>query len=142
MYKDDFSSVKDGNAGIGGRTVGIVRSVAVSVLVTFALFVVLSLLLTYTSLPEGIIPALVLAVSVISVTAGAASAAKSAASKGYLRGAAAGVIYVFFLYLLSALAAGGFYFNAYLAVLLAIGVFAGAFGGILGINMSDKRKRK
>ena len=45
------------------------------------------------------------------------------------------------LQIVAMLISGSFQIGPYIFVLLAIGLFGGAIGGILGINLSARRKR-
>ncbi|MBR7163438.1 MAG: TIGR04086 family membrane protein [Clostridia bacterium] len=100
-----------------------------------------ALLLTYTGLSENAIPFITTVTMVVSVMLAGMVSAKSGRSRGYLNGALTGILYALVLYVISLLVSGSFFCNNYILILLAIGIFGGAFGGILGINMSAKGKR-
>lgn len=140
MYHEEYKTVKDTGAVRSGL-LGFGKAVLWAFGVTAAVFVLAALLLTYTPMPESLIPFVVILTAVVSVIAGGMSASRSAKSKGWLNGAVTGILYSVILYFFSSLAGEGFYFSGYILVMLAVGLFAGAFGGILGINLSDKRKR-
>lgn len=139
MYREETAGIKEN--GTNGMLAGFLKSMLLAVIFTLFAFVAFSLLIAFTPLSESVIPTASIAVMVISVLLGAASFSKGAKSKGYLKGCMSGVAYVFIIYLLSVVLEGGMYFNAYVLVLLAIGVFVGSIGGIMGINMKDKRRR-
>ena len=139
MYKNESVAIKETRIS-GGFTL-FFKAVFVSVIFTAAMFLLFSLLICYTPLSDGCIPAVSLAVMAFSVLLCASSVCRSAKSRGYLKGAVAGACYVFIIYLVSALWGGGLYFNAYSLLLMFLGIFVGSIGGILGINMKDKRRR-
>lgn len=140
MYSEAYKQVKDtSSAGLLWRRLA--RAVPIAFGITLVIFVVCALLLTYTGLPEEAIPAIAIVTAVISVVSGGVIASKGVSGKGYLTGAAVGIFYVLLLYIFSCLFAGDMFFNSYILILLAIGLFGGAFGGILGINLSTGKKR-
>ena len=119
---------------------GFLKALLLAFGLTLLIFFVCSLLLTYTGLAEKSIPFIVIITVVLSTALAGALHAKTTNQKGYLNGALIGIVYVLVLYIISLLTAGRFYFNPYILILLAIGIFSGAFGGILGINLSGKRR--
>ena len=139
MRGEDFKGAKE--TVTSNAFTGFLKAVTVSTGFTLVLFAIFSLVIAYTPVSDGSIPALSLFVMVLSVCICSCIATRGAKSKGYLKGAFSGIVYVFIIYLISTLVGGEMYFNAYLFVLLAVGVFAGAFGGILGINLGVKNRR-
>lgn len=138
MYREE-SAIKETRYDTG--VVSFFKAMLFGAGFTIIAFLLCSALICYSPLGEGIIPTVSLGVTVISVFLSSALFSKGAKSRGYLKGAISGIFYVFIIYLMSMIFVGGFYFNAYSITLLAIGIFAGSFGGIMGINMKDKRRR-
>ena len=119
---------------------GFLKSILLALGLTLLIFFVCSLLLTYTGLKEESIPFTVIITVVLSTAVAGALYARLTNQKGYLNGAFVGFMYVLVLYVVSLLTAGRFQFSPYILILLAIGVFSGAFGGIMGINLLRKRR--
>ena len=140
MIQEEYKTVRDGGAVKNG-VFHFAKAVLTCLAASAVMFVIAALLLTYTPLPETLIAFIVILTTVFSVLIGAASAARSAKSKGWLTGALTGILYSVVLYFAESLAGDGFHFNGYMAVIALISLFSGAAGGILGINLSDKRKR-
>jgi len=140
MISETYKQVKDVSSG-SGRLLQVARALLLGLGITLLLFVIFALLLAYTGLPEGAIPFIAIVTAIISASIAGISAAKSASSRGYLSGGLVGILYVLVLYVLSFIPAGGLYANMYILILLGIGILAGAFGGILGINLSTRKKR-
>lgn len=136
MYSSEYKQVKE-----PGAVRGLLKALLLAMGLTLLIFLVSSLLLAYTGIPESAVPFITVITVVISVGTAGAVYARAIGRRGYLSGAAAGILYVLVLYLLSLLMAGGFHFSLYIPILAAIGLFGGAFGGIIGINLSGKRKR-
>ncbi len=140
MYHEEYQAVKDTGAVKCGL-INFGKAMLWAFGFTAVLFFLEALLLTYTPVSEKLIPFFVILTAVVSVIFAGMRASRTAKSKGWLNGALTGILYILILYFISSLAGDGFYMNAYILVMLAVSVFAGAIGGILGINLSDKRKR-
>lgn len=139
MYGEDKKIQQTGfwGEGVGGFLKGVILAFCL----TLVLLTVSSLVVTYTNVSENAIFALSLTCAVISMGAGSISAAKTAARRGYLKGALCGGTYVLVLYIIASLINGGFIFTSHTLMLFAIGVIVGALGGIIGINTGGRRKR-
>lgn len=114
------------------------KSLAVAYGFTLAVFAVFAVLITYTSVPDAVIGTVVLVTMVFAVMLAGFSSSKGASSRGWLNGALGGLLYVFILYILGAVFVTGLVFGKNVIRLSAIGFFAGAFGGIVGINVGKK----
>lgn len=114
------------------------KSLAVSYGFTLAVFAVIALLVTYTSVPDSIIGTAVLVTMVFAVMLAGFCSSKGASSRGWLNGAVGGLLYAAVLYAVGAVFVTGLVFGKNVIRLLAIGFFAGAFGGIVGINVGKK----
>lgn len=139
MRKEDFTTAKETSAL--NVPLGFFKAAAISIAFTLLLFAIFSLVIAYTPVSEEIIPALSILAMVLGVCICACISTRGVKSRGYLKGAFSGLVYVFIIYLLSALCGGGLYIDAYVLVLAAVGVFAGAIGGIIGINLAVGRRR-
>ena len=121
--------------------IGFGKAVLVALIFTLLVFLIAALLLTYTHLSESAIPFITTVTLVVSVILAGTTSARKAKSRGYLSGAVTGVLYALVLQIVAMLISGSFHIGSYIFVLLAVGLFGGAIGGILGINLSAKRKR-
>ncbi len=138
MYSD--KAVSDG--GMWGSVFsGFGKAILFAVGFTLIVFFIAALLLTYTGLSESTIPFITTVTMVISVVLAGMVSAKAGKGRGFLNGAVTGILYALLLYVISLLVSGRFFCNVYILILLAIGIFGGAFGGILGVNMKAGRKR-
>lgn len=140
MLSAGFKQVKEKNVSILSQG-GFFRALGFALGLTFLIFFISALLLTYTPLPESCIPLISLSTLLISMMLAGAVSAKKVGHHGYLSGALAGLTYSLLLYLASMLIAGEWIFGSYNLILLLIGVFGGAAGGILGINFAPKKRR-
>lgn len=108
-------------------------------IVTAVIFGIAALLLTYTALPESAVPFIATVTAILSAAVTGAAMGKMRKHRGYLSGAAAGLSYTLLVYIVSAIVAGHAIGNVYMLVLAAIGLFGGAFGGIIGVNIGNGR---
>ena len=120
---------------------GLIKALLLALGVTAAIFFAAALLLTYTALSEGTVPFIALAAAVLGVLSGGAAFAKVSGRRGYLSGAAVGLLYALVLYITACAVSGSASAcGAYILILIAIGLFGGAFGGILGVNTGARRR--
>lgn len=122
-------------------TKGFLKGVVVSGIMTFILLAISALVITYSPISENVAGAFSIICVIVSALIGGGVAAKSAVSRGFLKGALTGVCYVLLLYIIASLASDKFVVSGHTACLFAIGAVAGAIGGIAGINSRRKRKR-
>ena len=109
---------------------------------TLLLFAVAALIITFTSVSDSTIPVIVLISTIAGVVTAGVMAVKHVTSKGWLSGGIAGITYMVLLYLISCITLGKLTFGTEVLFLLLMGFFAGACGGIFGINVKSSKKRK
>jgi len=102
--------------------------------VTVVLLAALAVMVTYLPISEGIVPAAVLVITILSVAAAGFMAAKKIGSKGWLCGVVSGLAYIVTLYFIGSLVFRSFDFGTGILTMLPIGAFSGALGGIMGVN--------
>jgi len=121
-----------------------IKALLVGVLVAFAItclvFLVYSLLITYTDITERNLPMVVAVTTLFSVMVAGYDAAKNAQNKGWLWGMAAGLVYILILtaLMMSVLQRFAVDTRTFTAVVLSLA--GGGIGGILGINLRRKKK--
>lgn len=140
MYHEEYKTVKDTGAvkvSLAAFSKAMLWALGLTAVVLF----LASLLLTYTPVSEMLIPTIAILAAVLAAAAAGLMASRSVKSRGWLTGSVAGVLYSVILYLFSSLAGNGFHFSAYIVIMAVVSLFSGAIGGILGINLPNKRKR-
>ncbi len=135
----EFGGVLRENSSLPS-VVTVVKNVAVALGLTALCLFIFAVILTFTDFPQGLVPAVVLVMTILSVMLSGVLTAQGGRTKGWLNGAVSGVLYMVILYCLSSLAFGDLSFGLNTITMLAIGLFAGTFGGIVGINMRVKRR--
>lgn len=138
----DTNTVVKENKSVLPSALCVIVNVAVTYAVMLVCLFVFALVVTYTDFPEEFVSAAVLVMTVISVMLSGILTARKSGRKGWLCGAVSGVVYMLTLFGLSALAFRNAGVGINLVTMLALGLFAGTFGGILGINMKGARKNE
>lgn len=115
--------------------VSILRGLLISYLITIPTFIIFALILTYTNFPEMLISPAVVITTMISILTAGSTSTRGVKNKGWLNGGIVGLIYMLVLYLVSSLVFNDFTVNNYVVTMELIGIFTGAIGGIIGINI-------
>ena len=127
---------------VSGVFASVLKGILLAGVITFLIFALASVILSYTPLSESAIPYIVFVTQVVgSLTAGFIPA-KKAGVKGLLTGAASALLYMLILWLVSSLAKDGFYFNSHVLTMVLLSAVSGALGGIVGVNFKDTNSNK
>lgn len=118
----------------GNNIKKILKGSIISMLITIIALLIFASLLTYTSMSEATIPAVIIVTSIISILIGSTISMSNVKRNGILNGALIGLIYILAIYLLSSIIQGNFAVNAYSIIMIIGSVIAGAVGGIIGVN--------
>jgi putative membrane protein (TIGR04086 family) len=101
-----------------------------------------SALLTYTSLPEGLMGTLSVISAIFSLWAGTMIVARKNRTHGWLNGISTGFFYILGLYILSAIVYNNYSLSLGTLFMLIVCAISGAIGGIAGVNTKERKKRK
>lgn len=134
------TAVKE-DSGTFPSFLSVLKNVSVTYIIMLIALLVFALIVTYTNFPESFIPATVLVLTVVSVMLAGVLTAVGNRTKGWLCGAISGLIYMITLYCLSTLVFDYPGFGANVIAMLALGLFAGTLGGIVGINMKGAKRK-
>ncbi|ACB85361.1 TIGR04086 family membrane protein [Natranaerobius thermophilus] len=114
----------------------LVLGVILAYCITLVVFVLASLMFTFTPLPEAVMPYLTYITSIISVLIGSIYAAGKIGYKGWLNGGICGLLYFLGLFILSLVLGVQIVYGLQLISRALLAFVIGAVGGILGINIS------
>ncbi len=114
----------------------LLKGLITSVIITFAAILLLSLIITYTPLNEAYADTAVAVITYIAIIAGGFSAAKGTAGRGWLTGMISALLYILLMWIVSGATKGNMQFDTSTALNILISLLCGAFGGIVGINVS------
>lgn len=113
----------------------IFKGIVISILITLVLLFLFSIILTYTSLGENVIPAVIIIATVISILIGSSISTIKIKKNGILNGGIIGFTYILGIYLISSIVQTGFSLNTYSMIMIILSILAGMIGGIVGVNI-------
>ena len=122
------------NEGTKGNLIRILKGSGISVVITLVLLLIYSCLLTYTSINENTIPAVIIIVTAISILVGSLLSSRHIKKNGLTNGAFVGLIYILVIYLLSSIISRNFGISVYSIIMMVASILMGAVGGIIGVN--------
>lgn len=112
----------------------ITKGLTISIIISLISIFIFSIILTYSSISEGIIPIAIIVLTFISILIGTIISTRTVRKNGMLNGGIIGGVYVFMLYIISSISNTGFQLNTYTILMIIFGLLAGIIGGIIGIN--------
>lgn len=118
----------------GNNIKRILKGSIISMIITIVALLIFACLLTYTSMSEATIPAVIIVTSIISILIGSTICMSNVKKNGIVNGALVGIIYILLIYLLSSIIQGSFAINIYSIIMIIGSSLAGAVGGIIGVN--------
>lgn len=135
MKKNDLSNVSE----VKNEGALSVKSILFSLLISFGaaviLFLILALVVTYTSFKEENVNLWVKIIGDLSLILAGALASKRARTSGWLYGGIMGLIYNLILFMLSFFIFDELNFDFKFILSFILSFLIGAIGGIIGINM-------
>lgn len=109
--------------------------VLIAYAVTAIVFLGYAILITYTNVSERSLPMVVAITTVLSVMIAGFDAARGAASRGWLWGMVAGLVYVLILAGIMLVFLPSFPIDGRTIVVCVLGIAGGGLGGVFGINL-------
>lgn len=106
----------------------------ISIVITIIALMIFAVMLSSTSISETTIPTVIIIITAVSILIGSSLSMTKIKKNGIVNGALIGLIYIIFIYLLSSIVEKDFSMNLYSIVMVIGSIFAGAVGGIIGIN--------
>ena len=105
-----------------------------SIAITIIGLIIFSILLTYTSIQENLIPTVTIIITAVSILIGSTISMCNVRKNGIINGASIGFIYILLIYLLSSIIESNFSLNINSIAMIIASIFAGTLGGIIGVN--------
>ena len=112
----------------------ILKGTAISIVATLILLIIFSAILTYTSVNESTMPAVIIIVSALSILLSSQLTTAKIKKNGIVNGILVGGLYFAFLYIISSIISKNFSMNNYSIIMMATSIVLGGFGGIIGVN--------
>ena len=122
------------------KVMAVIKGCLFAMIFSVILLTIYALLLTNTTITENTMMPVVLTITGISILIGVTISSRKMKKNGLIYGGIVGFIYVFTLYLASSVSMVGFSLSANSFIMLGVGVITGIIGGIIGVNMSVRRK--
>jgi putative membrane protein (TIGR04086 family) len=116
------------------QVLGIILGVVIAYAITAIIFIGTAIAITYTALPESVLPAIVMITCVLSVMVAGFDAARKADSRGWAWGMVAGLLYALIFMGIIVWVSGGFVPDLRKLMLLLLSLVGGGIGGAIGIN--------
>ena len=118
------------------------KGILIASILTFVIFALFSVILSYTPLSESAIPYIVFITQGIGSAIAGFIPAKKAGVKGLITGSISAFLYMLILWLISSLLSDGFYVNSHVLTMFLVSLILGALGGITGVNFKDSATNK
>jgi putative membrane protein (TIGR04086 family) len=134
MIKGDIKPSKTPIVDNRPLIIAMFKGVAMAFAVTWIVFIIYALLLTYTSVTEKGIPAVVMITTIIATLIAGFDAAKGARSRGWMWGMGAGLIYAMILLVIGTWVTKRFAIDRTAITSLITCISGGGLGGMIGIN--------
>jgi len=109
--------------------------VLLALVISLAVFMAASVIISYTAVPETIVPYLSFITSILSIFVGALFVSRKISYKGWLNGGLTGIFYVLIVLLLGLFIAGEFPVFTSFLMKVFLGFIFGAVSGIVGMNI-------
>lgn len=113
----------------------ILKGTVIALITTIILFLIFSLILTYTNISESTIFPVIVVTTGISILIGSFLGNIKIRKNGLLNGGIVGLIYMLILYFVSSCFIGDFSLNINSIILIIAAILTGMLGGIIGVNM-------
>ncbi|NLK95509.1 MAG: TIGR04086 family membrane protein [Clostridiales bacterium] len=113
----------------------ILKGLLISIIITFAFLLVLSLIMVIFDLPEDKYNFIFGLISIIALVIGSVISAKYNEKKGFITGGVLGILFFIFIFLLSSIINGDMSFDTSDVIRFFMYFFVGTVSGILGVNM-------
>lgn len=118
----------------------IFRGSLVAILITIISLLIFSILLTHTNISEKSIVPVITIITAVSILTGSILSVSKIENRGFFNGALVGLIYILAIYILSSIINKNFAINLNSLILISSAVISGMMGGIIGVNMNNKKR--
>ena len=117
----------------------IIKGSILAIVLTAIFMTIYAAILSFTNISENTIIPVVIVLTGISLLIGSSISTISLKRKGMLNGSLVGLTYMLILYFISSCIQWNFSINLYSIIMVAVGVFMGMVGGIIGVNLGNAK---
>ena len=132
-------SIKESSTYGSVSVSNIAKSIGFCYAFTIILLAIFAVIVTYMPVSEGIVPTVVLLITILSIVLSGYLVARTIKSRGWFCGAVSGITYIVTLYVIGSLIFQSFSFGTGIVTMIIIGALSGALGGIIGVNVNSRR---
>ncbi len=118
------------------------KNVSVSFLVTIVLLFLGAIAATYFAMPDWVIHIMVTVITALCIMWGGYRFSSHHGRQGLICGSISGILYIMVLYIAGALIFKEFSFGMSVVISALMWVLCGAVGGLMGVNLKPKRRRR
>ena len=113
----------------------LLKGVVLSFSTTLILIVLMSIILTYSNLSEGVIPVVNSIIMILSIALGSIYMSLKVKKNGWLNGAVVGLLYIIILIIIGSIFIDTFKLDSFILLRSVISIITGIVGGMIGINL-------
>ena len=121
------------------KVMAIIKGCLFAIILSIILLTIYALLLANTTISENTMMPVVLTITGISILMGGTISSRKMKKNGLIYGGIVGLVYVLALYVASSISMVGFSLSANSFIMLTVGVITGIIGGIIGVNLVNKK---
>lgn len=130
-----MNKIMEGNKLEINNNIGIIaKGVIIAIIVSMALLLVFSAILTYTTISESVSNPVIIVITAVSILIASQISTRKIKKNGIVNGGIIGGIYIITLYLISSMVTGNFSLGINAIVMIIASIIAGMFGGVIGVN--------
>ena len=111
------------------------KSIGKSLIITVVVMLIIAAIVTYTSLPEKVMPLITSIIMVLSIALSGLFSAARLEKRGFMQGLLTGAIYILFILFLSWVLVNDFSVDRFTIMKGTIGILSGGVGGMIGVNL-------
>lgn len=130
-----MNKIMEGNKLEINNNIGIIaKGVIIAIIVSMALLLIFSAILTYTTISESVSNPVIIVITAVSILIASQISTRKIKKNGIVNGGVIGGIYIITLYLISSIVTGNFSLGINAIVMIIASIIAGMFGGVIGVN--------
>lgn len=116
----------------------IAKGILISLIATFILLIIFSIILTYSNVKEDVINPVIIIITAISILIGSSVSCIKIRKNGLLNGGIIGGAYILIIYTISSILNWKFGLDLQSIIFIVVGIVFGILGGIIGVNKRHK----
>lgn len=116
------------------------KGYVLALIISLVSLFIYAIILVNTSIQESTIKPVIITIAGISILIGSSISSMKIRKNGIINGVCVSGLYLGSLYILSSIAISGFLLNLTSIIMIIVGMFLGAIGGVIGVNIGHNKK--